>query len=47
MVPWLAGGMLAIALAMLIAWIDGGEEPRHMIIQPVALPSASESGAGS
>jgi hypothetical protein len=33
---WYAG--LALVLALAVAWIDGGEEPLHPIVQPVELP---------
>ncbi|MEM6858648.1 MAG: hypothetical protein AAF559_12315 [Pseudomonadota bacterium] len=33
----LFAGLAALLLAVL-AWIDGGEEPLHTIVQPVALP---------
>ena len=31
---------VAITLALLLAWFDGGEEPIRAIAQPVALPDA-------
>lgn len=29
---------IAALLLMAFAWIDGGEEPLHTIVQPVAVP---------
>lgn len=28
---------LTLGLILLIAWIDGGEEPLHLIVQPIEL----------
>lgn len=39
--PYYAGA--ALLAVLVIAWIDGGEEPLHPIVQPLAL-SAGESG---
>jgi hypothetical protein len=36
-------GAGAIALLLLLAWIDGGEEPLHTIVQPVDLQSGAAS----
>jgi hypothetical protein len=33
---WIAGGVLAVVLVY--AWIDGGDEPLRPIAQPVAVP---------
>ncbi len=30
-----------IMLLLIFAWIDGGEEPVHEIVQPVELPDAA------
>lgn len=30
---------LAALLLMAFAWMDGGEEPLHTIVQPVAVPN--------
>jgi hypothetical protein len=36
-------GVGALILLVVLAYIDGGEEPLHPIIQSVSLPSQSES----
>ena len=28
----------ALVLVLFLAWIDGGEEPLHSIVQPIAMP---------
>ena len=33
---WIAGGL--VALVLVYAWIDGGEEPLRPIAQPVEVP---------
>jgi hypothetical protein len=30
--------LLLLVLIPAFAWIDGGREPRHLIVQPVQLP---------
>lgn len=37
---WIAGGV--VALVLVYAWIDGGEEPLRPIAEPVAVPEASQ-----
>jgi len=35
-------GILALAIVLLaLAWIDGGREPLHEIVTPVAMPGAA------
>ena len=34
--------VLAIAALAALAWIDGGEEPLHPIVQPVELPGVGQ-----
>ncbi len=29
--------LLTLGLILVIAWIDGGEEPLHLIVQPIEL----------
>jgi hypothetical protein len=36
-------GVGALILLVVLAYIDGGEEPLHPIIQSVSLPSQSEN----
>ena len=36
---WIAGGL--IALLLVYAWVDGGEEPLRPIAQPVPVPGAA------
>ena len=38
-------GGTALMLLLLLAYIDGGEEPLHPIIQSASLPSQLESGS--
>jgi hypothetical protein len=37
-VLWVA---VLVVLLLIFAWIDGGEEPVHEIVQPVELPGAA------
>ena len=38
-------GAGALIVLLVLAYIDGGEEPLHTIVQSVTLPSQSESGS--
>ena len=38
--------LFAVVGLIVIAYIDGGEEPLHPISQPVALPASGSSGEG-
>ena len=38
-------GAGALIVLLVLAYIDGGEEPLHPIVQSVSLPSQSESGS--
>ncbi|MEM6828071.1 MAG: hypothetical protein AAF553_09015 [Pseudomonadota bacterium] len=37
-------GLIAAVLVLVVAWIDGGEEPIHRIETSVAVPVAGEAG---
>jgi hypothetical protein len=39
-VGWIAGAVVAVVLVY--AWIDGGEEPVRPIVEPVAVPEAAK-----
>ncbi len=38
--------LAVIAVILVVAWIDGGEEPLRPIVEPVEVPG-SENGDGS
>ena len=38
-IGWVAAALVAALL--LYAWIDGGEEPLHPIVEPVAVPESA------
>jgi hypothetical protein len=31
-----------IALLLIYAWIDGGEEPLRMVVEPITVPASSQ-----
>ena len=39
-IGWIAGAL--IALLLIYAWVDGGEEALHPISEPVAVPGAAQ-----
>ena len=38
-------GIGALIVLLVLAYVDGGEEPLHPIVQSVSLPSQSESSS--
>jgi len=39
-IGWIAG--VIVALLLIYAWIDGGEEALHPIVQPIPVPAAAQ-----
>ena len=37
----LVAGVLVLAALLALAWMDGGEEPLHLIAQEIELPGAA------
>ncbi len=34
--------MIGLGIVLVVAWIDGGEQPLRPIVQPVAVPEAGD-----